>query len=275
MMDFASLNTITSIKNQQLRVASKLLTRQGRKKSNLCLIDGYRQISLAKSIESLFVADSEAGKKALCNLIELRDDHLADVHIYKLPTKLLAELSSVASNEGLVAVCHKPELHNLTAEVCQKLSFIERPLVLLEDIQDPLNCGTIIRTAEALGFAGMILSPNCVDAWHPVALRGAMGSQFHLPMYQYQNLEETVSWLKQSAYQLLATDLSGEKLDWHSKPSSNTVVVMGNEGQGISKAMCQLVEQRICIPMYGKAESLNVASSFAMLAGWISSHYSE
>ena len=123
-------------------------------------------------------------------------------------------------------------------------------------MQDPGNVGTIIRTADAAGFTGVIVSDKSADIYSLKTLRSMQGSHFHLPIYQMSSqalLKET----KETAIPVLATTLSKVSVDYRELPPiENFVLVMGNEGQGISSLMAESADQLVHISMKGQAESL-------------------
>ncbi|HHI5375959.1 TPA: TrmH family RNA methyltransferase [Streptococcus pneumoniae] len=142
--------------------------------------------------------------------------------------------------------------------------------LFLEDVQDPGNVGTIIRTADAAGFTGVIVSDKSADIYSLKTLRSMQGSHFHLPIYRMTSqalLDET----KKVAIPVLATTLSKDSVDYRELPSiENFVLVMGNEGQGISPLMAESADQLVHISMKGQAESLNVAVAAGILIFYLS-----
>ena len=132
-------------------------------------------------------------------------------------------------------------------------------------MQDPGNVGTIIRTADAAGFTGVIVSDKSADIYSLKTLRSMQGSHFHLPVYRMASqalLEEA----KEAGIPVLATTLSKDSVDYRELPPiENFVLVMGNEGQGISPLMAESADQLVHISMKGQAESLNVAIAAGIL----------
>lgn len=136
--------------------------------------------------------------------------------------------------------------------------------IALENVQDPANMGTILRTAEALGFDGVILSGNCCDFYSPKVVRGSMGAVFRLPSFVPENFVEYIGTLTKSGIATYgSTPRNAEditKLD-----ISGGVMLIGNEGNGLSEDVLNVCSKRVRIPMGGRAESLNAAAAAAIL----------
>ncbi len=175
---------------------------------------------------------------------------------------ILRDLADTQTPQGIVAVIQKeevglPDLH-------------QGKYLFLEDVQDPGNVGTMIRTADAAGFTGVIVSDKSADIYSLKTLRSMQGSHFHLPIYRMP-LVSFVEEAKKSNLPILATTLSRESKDYRELSSlENFVLVMGNEGQGISSVMAESADQLVHIGMKGRAESLNVAVAAGILMFYFS-----
>jgi RNA methyltransferase, TrmH family len=133
-------------------------------------------------------------------------------------------------------------------------------LLVLDAVQDPGNFGTLIRSAEALGAAGVVALPGTVDPWNAKAVRSAAGSSFRLPLVQV-GWEAARGWLHGHGYQILAAAAGGQPV----APSERVALVVGNEGAGVSEAVRSGSDAIVGIPLRGRAESLNVAAAAAIL----------
>ncbi len=138
-------------------------------------------------------------------------------------------------------------------------------ILLLEDVQDPGNVGTILRTAEAAGVSGVFLSMKCADPFQPKVIRATMGSVFRVPFREEPDLVETAEWLKRQHVRLLAAELRASKEYHIISKNGKRAWILGNEGNGISEKLLACADERIHIPMFGKVESLNVAIAAAIL----------
>jgi TrmH family RNA methyltransferase len=133
--------------------------------------------------------------------------------------------------------------------------------LLLEDIQDPGNLGSMLRSAAAAGCEEVFLSPGCADAWSPKVLRAAMGGHFALRIYEQQDLPGVAKAL---SGQLLAASLHASLSLYDCDLHGNVAFMVGNEGAGLSESMLQLATQQITIPMHNNVESLNAAAATAI-----------
>ena len=134
-------------------------------------------------------------------------------------------------------------------------------VLVLDAVQDPGNFGTLVRSAEALGAAGVVVLPGTVDPWNPKSIRAAVGSSFRLPLVAAE-WEEAAAWLRGAGFRLLAGAMGGD-------PPRGSVgraaLVVGNEGAGVSERVLAAVDEVVGIPLRGRAESLNVAAAAAIL----------
>lgn len=177
--------------------------------------------------------------------------HFEHVNTIMFPTLMFAELTPVASSTGILAVIKTPEITPPTT--------VEFAL-MLEDIQDPGNLGSMLRTALGAGVDAVYLSKGCTDAWSPKALRGGQGAQFYLNIIEGVDLLQTMQHFAGNTY---ATTLAGESLyaQDFTKPSA---FVIGNEGAGLSDKLIQAANRQISIPMHEDLESLNAAAAAAI-----------
>ena len=170
------------------------------------------------------------------------------------------------SEAVMEAIATQPSPQNLcavvrTPDTACPAQYPKGLIVALERLQDPGNLGTILRTADALGASGLLLSPDTADPFSPKALRAAMGSTYHLPVW-IGDLCEQLPRLRAQGYVCICGHLRGsECLPPH---GADAVLVVGNEGSGVSDAVASLCE-RYRLPMKGRAESLNAAIFAALM----------
>jgi RNA methyltransferase, TrmH family len=180
---------------------------------------------------------------------------LTEISTIMLPTLMFAELTPVASATGILALVKIPQL-----TAAEHPSFV----LMLEDIQDPGNLGSMLRTAAAAGVETVYLSTSCTDAWSPKALRGGQGAQFVLPIIERANLVAELENFDGNSY---ATTMQGESL-YSQDLTQATAFVMGNEGAGLRKQTVAVATKRITIPMtesqFGSVESLNAGAAAAI-----------
>ena len=246
------MTIITSKANSVVKNAKKLHQKKYRKSAYL--IEGWHlfeeAVQAGVTIEKVFALES------------YRDQLAAFPQTVWVSEEILRDLADTQTPQGIVAVIQKeevglPDLH-------------QGKYLFLEDVQDPGNVGTMIRTADAAGFTGVIVSDKSADIYSLKTLRSMQGSHFHLPIYRMP-LTSFVEEAKKSDLPILATTLSRDSKDYRELSSlENFVLVMGNEGQGISSVMAESADQLVHIGMKGRAESLNVAIAAGILMFYFS-----
>ena len=170
----------------------------------------------------------------------------------------LAALADTETPQGILAVARTPAagLDDLRVEA-------EPAVVLVLDaVQDPGNFGTLARTAEALGAAGLVALPGTVDPWNPKSVRAAMGSTFRLPVVEAE-WDALAPWLREQGARTLAAVVGGEPLG--DERPRRAALVLGNEGAGVGEQTRARADRAVGIPLRGRAESLNVAAAGAVL----------
>ena len=246
------MTIITSKANSVVKNAKKLHQKKYRKSAYL--IEGWHlfeeAVQAGVTIEKIFALES------------YRDQLAAFPQTVWVSEDILRDLADTQTPQGIVAVIQKEEVG--------LPDFSQGKFLFLEDVQDPGNVGTMIRTADAAGFTGVIVSDKSADIYSLKTLRSMQGSHFHLPIYR-MSLTSFVEEAKKSNLPILATTLSKESKDYRElSPLKNFALVMGNEGQGISSVMTESADQLVHIGMKGRAESLNVAVAAGILMFYFS-----
>ncbi|HEL2204238.1 TPA: RNA methyltransferase [Streptococcus suis] len=233
--------------NHLVKQVKKL--QQKKYRTSSYLIEGWHLLEEALAakvpIEHILVSEEHVHRVAgLSNVTVVSSDIMQDLADSRTPQGVVAQLS--LPNQTLPDV--------LTGK-----------FLVLEDVQDPGNVGTMIRTADAAGFDGVFLSDKSADIYNMKVLRSMQGSHFHLPVYRMP-MTAIFSALKSNQIQILATTLSSQSVDYKEvTPNPSFALVMGNEGQGISTFVADEADQLVHITMPGQAESLNVAIAAGIL----------
>ena len=175
------------------------------------------------------------------------------VRLVQVPSELLESLSTVETPQRLLAVCRMPERR--MPEILPRESYL-----VLDGLQDPGNVGTIWRTADALGAAGVFLLPGCADPFSPKTVRSTMGACFRLPVWETR-LEELCPRLEKAGIPLYATALREDTVDVRALSLAGAAVVIGSEGRGVSAGTLERCAQTVRIPMRERCESLNAAAA--------------
>ena len=246
------MTIITSKANSVVKNAKKLHQKKYRKSSYL--IEGWHlfeeAVQAGATIEKIF-ALSEYGEKLT--------DYPQTVFVAE---EILLDLADSQTPQGIVAIVQKEEE--------QLPDFTSGKYLFLEDVQDPGNVGTMIRTADAAGFSGVIVSSKSADIYSLKTLRSMQGSHFHVPIYRMA-VETFIEEAKKGNLPILATTLSQNSKDYRELAQlEDFTLVMGNEGQGISQFMTNQADQLVHITMKGQAESLNVAVAAGILMFYLS-----
>ncbi len=180
---------------------------------------------------------------------------------YEMVTEEVFErMSDTRTPQGILTVLRRPS-HELP-QLLQK----DRPLlVLLEDLQDPGNLGTILRTGEGAGITGVIMSKKTVDIYNPKTIRSTMGSIYRVPFLYVEDMEGTIRILREKGIRVYAAHLRGQ--DYYSGFSfvEGTAFLIGNEGNGLRRETADLADCYLKIPMEGQVESLNAAIAASLL----------
>ncbi len=241
------MTIITSKANSVVKNAKKLHQKKYRKSAYL--IEGWHlfeeAVQAGVTIEKIFALES------------YRDQLASFPQTVWVSEDILLDLADSQTPQGIVAVVQKEEV--------EQADFSQGKFLFLEDVQDPGNVGTIIRTADAAGFTGVIVSDKSADIYSLKTLRSMQGSHFHLPIYRMSS-QALLEKAKKDGIPVLATTLSKDSKDYRDVPHFDQfVLVMGNEGQGISPLMAESADQLVHISMKGQAESLNVAVAAGIL----------
>jgi TrmH family RNA methyltransferase len=248
---------ITSRDNSLLRQARAV--RDG-KVNELIFVEGLRLCEEAHrsglQIEAVIYSDEIARKERAAELIgELTK---AGDRIGVVSENLLATVSYTRTPQGIIVIAKRPESG---CEVLERKIDGSPLLVVLHGLNNPVNVGAILRSAEAAGVSGVVATGNTADPFSPKSLRGAMGSAFRLPLWVGPGYEEVLNWCARQAIQTVCADLNAKTsytdLDWL-KPSA---LIVGPESTGLDADEVGMATEAIRIPMRGEVESLNVAAA--------------
>ncbi len=249
---------IESSQNKVVKQIVALQKRKEREKRRLFIAEGERFVGeIPKEWEVDMVATSERfalQHPSLLQSLEMK------CPVYVVKEEVFSILSDTQTPQGILAVCRQK------SEDIQEFFSKEAPFVILaEELQDPGNLGTLIRTADAAGAHGVILTKGSVDVYNPKVLRSTMGSIFHLPIIQDIDLVELIGFLKQQDITILAAHLQGAVYPYEIDMRTGIMLMVGNEARGLSAFAAEQAHLRIKIPMIGPAESLNVAMAAGIL----------
>ena len=246
---------MTSTSNPPVKNLQLLKKKSGaRNEQNVFLVEGMKMYQEAPrgKIKKVYISKSlyqEKGQAFLQGIeTEVLDDHV------------FLAASDTKTPQGLLCVVE--QFHYLLEDMLQK----KNPhLLLLENLQDPGNVGTIMRTAEGAGADGIILSRTSVDLYHPKTIRSTMGSIYRMPFLYVNSLEEILPILKKQGIRTYAAHLQGKNCYDQEDYRKGCAFFIGNEGNGLSEGLSRKADAWIRIPMQGKLESLNAAIAASIL----------
>ena len=202
--------------------------------------------------EALYTGAASADPATGPLLEELRD---AGASLELVSNDVLAEFADTVTPQGLLVMVGIPR--RSLADVAS------RRLAVLDAVQDPGNVGTLIRAAEALGGGGVVLLPGTADPWSPKVVRAAAGASFRIPVVETV-VEDLAAWCRDQGVPLLAAAAGGEPAP-RDAAAHDAVLVLGNEGAGVSDAIRAVADGVVGVPQRGRADSLNVAMAGAIL----------
>lgn len=247
---------IESHQNKVFKRVKSLNLRKNRDKEGVFIAEGLRFVSEIPSdwdVEMFMVSEDFAKEKNLVNY-----DNRAETYI--LTNELFALLSDTENPQGILAVCKKQ------FETEETIWEKDSPFIILaEELNDPGNLGTVIRTADAAGVDGIFLSKGSVDMYNPKVLRATMGAVFHVPIVQNVSLKDVIVKMKEHDIALYAAHLQGDCYPYQLPLEKGCGFLIGNEARGLSQEASELCDQWVKIPMPGKAESLNASIAAGVL----------
>jgi len=211
-------------------------------------------------IEAVIVSEELLRKERVAGVIDELSQ--AAKRFGSVSEKLLESVSYTKTPQGIIVLAERPE----SSESRLAAELDASPLlVVLHQINNPVNVGAILRTSEAAGAAGVITTKNTSDPFSPKSLRGAMGSAFRLPIWSGPSYTETIDWCRHRGIATICADVEATtaytEIDWRG-PSA---LILGPESTGLTAGELALANQRVSIPMKGMAESLNVAVAAGVL----------
>ncbi len=250
---------ISSMSNAQVKNLNLLQKKaKEREEQGVFVIEGikmFEEARAAKLLKKTYISESLHRE-----IFEDDPDYFEGLDFEILTDAVFKEVSETKTPQGIMGlvmtVQYNPENMLSDPRAC---------LLLLEDIRDPGNLGTMIRTAEGAGVTGIILSDSSVDVYNPKVIRATMGSIFRVPFYQAKDFYEELIRVKARGIEIYAAHLQGIPYDTEGSFRKRCAFLIGNEANGLTEQASELADTLIKIPMQGKVESLNAAVAAAIL----------
>lgn len=249
---------ITSKENSLIKYIKSLSQKKYRDLNQEYIIEGIK--ILQEAIEN----GEDICKIIICEELISKSDvkKIECINNFEMKIEYVSEsvfrfISDTMSPQGILAVIKQKEFIN------ENLGNV---IFALDDLQDPGNLGTIIRTLDAAGYQDLILSQGTAEPYNPKVVRSTMGAIFRLNIVAKCNLKEKIEELKTKGYKVVVTSLETEQYYYDLKFNEKLIIVIGNEAKGVSKEIQDIADKKVIIPMLGKSESLNAAVATSILA---------
>lgn len=238
---------ITSTSNETIKYFISLNDKKTRMKAKRFIVEGYHLVNEASKtnlLEAIISTDEKELKK------------INNVKRYLVNDAIINKIATTKNPQNILGIVKMLD-HNIT-NLLPIIKGNKTKLIMLDDVNDPGNLGTIIRTAAGLGYDGIIMSPNTVDLYNEKVIRSTQGVMFKIPIIK-ANLQEVIKMLKKEKVFCIGTALTNAKDVKHITKKDKFAICLGNEAKGISKEVLDNMDENVKIAMNNDVESLNVS----------------
>ncbi len=252
----------------RVRTARKLARRRERTEERLFLAEGAKALTEAMLVPGgvVEVFATEAASEQYSALRKAVDE--AGVPWLPASEAAIEALSGAVTPQGIVAICRFLDVSPEAVLENRSGSGSPRTLVICADVRDPGNAGTVIRSADAAGATGVVLAGHSVDPYNDKTVRASVGSLWHLPLALAQDAARAVQLAKEAGFVVLAADGAGDIDLFEAEASGllgqDVAWLFGNEAWGLPPELAELADHRVSIPIFGRAESLNLSTAAAV-----------
>jgi RNA methyltransferase, TrmH family len=259
------IQKITSRENQRLKFAKKV--RDG-KITDKIFIEGVRLaeevLRSNLNIEEAFINENFTETQRERELIN--KFFAKNINISEVSDSIFQTIADTNQSQGIILTCEKPKSSKALIENSLEQNLAELSLIIfLHEINNPSNLGAILRTAEAVDVAGVIISANSADVFSAKAVRAALGANLRLPIWEKARFDEVLAWAKERKLISTAADINAEKsyteIDW----KLPRLLIFGSEAHGLSEELRAKIDELTFIPMENNVESLNLAVSCGVI----------
>ena len=230
----------------------------------------YRDLNNEYIIEGIKIIEEAINEKANIKQVVICDDcektsnipkdlmyEIAKQECVYVTSKLFESLTEVTNPQGILAIVEKNAMKSTIAG-SEEIDYNQDIIIALDDIQDPGNLGTILRTVDSIGINQILVSKGTADSYNPKVVRSTMGAIFRVKIIECEDLEKTLKEIKKHKFEIVVTSLQTKNsiydIDYKKK-----VIVIGNEANGVEENIQKLADKKVKIPMLGKTESLNAS----------------
>ena len=249
---------IDNPRSPRVRGVAKLAKRDARSETGLFLLEGPQAVSEALADRPELLVELFVTPTALDRYQDLgRAAREADLEIEFVTEQVLEAMADTVTPQGVIAVCRQ-----FPTSLKDILGDGPKLIAILEEVRDPGNAGTIIRAADSAGADAVILTGRSVDLYNPKVVRATTGSLFHVPVAVMPELDAVLQRVRAEGLQVLAADIKGEDLlAARGSLAAPTAWLFGNEARGLTDEQLAMADRAITVPIYGKAESMNLATA--------------
>lgn len=247
---------ITSTSNEQIKKLIQLKEKaKVRKQKKQFVVEGIKMFSEVpkENLKAVYVSES---------FLKENEEKLQNICFQTVSDSVFKKISDTVTPQGVMAIVTQSEYSLNDILNCRNKE--KSCIVVLDRLQDPGNLGTIVRTGEGAGIAGVVMSNDCADIYNPKVIRSTMGSIFRVPFTVVDDLPSAIDTIRDAGVTTYAAHLQGE--DYNKGVfGKNIALLIGNEARGLSEEVADKADRLIRIPMEGKVESLNAAVATAIL----------
>lgn len=252
------MQVITSKDNELIKHLKKLSDKKYRDQNNEYIIEGVKLLEEAVSenakIKTVVICDECTRNNALSKNLMYE---IAKYNCVYVAENVFKTITQVMNPQGIIAVIEKG-----TEE--SEIDYSESIIVALDDLQDPGNLGTILRTVDSCGLKQILVSKGTADVYNPKVVRSTMGAIFRVKVIEVDNLVATFKNARKHHFKVVVSSLQTDKniyeIDYNKK-----IIVVGNEANGVSKEIQEMADEKVIIPMLGKTESLNASVATSII----------
>lgn len=257
-------NIITSKDNSSVKLYSKLLSsKKARNEYNMFTLEGIKILcdAINENLELHCVFITEAAAEKYSEALNLLINKVSENKIYYITEEISLKLSDTTTPQGVYAIVKKLDKCNYTDKILTNGKFI-----VLNNLQDPGNIGTIIRTADAVGINGIFLTDDCCDIYNPKLIRSTMGSLFRMNIWSEVSIDEVLEYFKEQHIKTFAAVIDTDAISLTDCDfSKGCAVIIGNEGNGLPKEITNKCDNKLTIKMQGNINSLNAAMATGII----------
>ena len=246
------MQVISSKDNELIKHIKKLKDKKHRDESNEYIIEGVKLIEEAVKekarIKKIIVCEDTTRTYEIPTHIMYE---IAKYECVYATNKVFASITQVTNPQGIMAIIEKGDTN-------VQIDYTQDIIVALDDVQDPGNLGTILRTLDSIGLNQIIVSKGTADAFNSKVVRSTMGAIFRVKIIEVENLPQAIKEMRKHHFKLMVTSLQTENSIYDIK-FNKKIIVIGNEANGVSKEIQEMADEKAKIPMLGKTESLNAS----------------